>query len=225
MQELPERGNIGIFNRSYYEEVLIVRVHPGLLKAENLPAEIVDKQIWKQRYRSISDLERHLHANGTRVLKFFLRVSPEEQRQRFLARLEDPDKMWKFNAGDVEERKHWKEYMDAYVWGPLGMRSCAFRIHDRPDPVKLEAVRSFIAGIGHGLSLAKGQVITPAQLTRLLNQHLSEDCAQRAYVAPQRVVFCRLVRTRNRFGETSVLVVGLPQRLGHVRGHLGCRTE
>jgi len=112
---LPERGRIGIFNRSYYEEVLIVRVHPELLLAQGLPdAGIDDKSIWKERYRSIADLEAHLHRNGTRVLKFFLHLSKEEQRQRFLARIDAPDKNWKFSLADVKERKHWDAYMHAY---------------------------------------------------------------------------------------------------------------
>ena len=111
-RDLPERGRIGIFNRSYYEEVLIARVHPEILKAENLPH--VGKDVWEERFRSINGLERHLHANGTRVIKFFLHMSREEQRQRFLARIDTPDKNWKFSAGDVEERKYWKDYMHAY---------------------------------------------------------------------------------------------------------------
>ena len=115
-RDLPERGKIGIFNRSYYEEVLIARVHPEILKAENLPDAGKDakKQVWEERYRSINGLERHLHANGTRVVKFFLHLSKEEQRQRFLARIDTPAKNWKFNEGDVEERKFWKDYMYAY---------------------------------------------------------------------------------------------------------------
>ena len=112
---LPERGRIGIFNRSYYEEVLIVRVHPELLRAERLPDEALDeKNIWRDRYRSIHDFEAHLHRNGTQIVKFFLHVSKEEQRERFLRRLEEPDKNWKFNRTDVEERKYWKDYMKAY---------------------------------------------------------------------------------------------------------------
>lgn len=111
-RDLPERGRIGIFNRSYYEEVLIARVHPQILKAENLPD--AGKDVWEERYRSINGLERHLHANGTRVIKFFLHLSKEEQRQRFLARIDAPEKNWKFNEGDVEERKFWKDYMHAY---------------------------------------------------------------------------------------------------------------
>jgi PPK2 family polyphosphate:nucleotide phosphotransferase len=112
IRDLPERGKIGIFNRSYYEEVLIVRVHPEILRGENLPKP--GKHVWHKRYRSITDFERHLHANGTRVVKFFLHLSKDEQRKRFLARIDDPDKNWKFSAGDVEERKFWKDYMDAY---------------------------------------------------------------------------------------------------------------
>jgi PPK2 family polyphosphate:nucleotide phosphotransferase len=114
-RDLPERGKIGIFNRSYYEEVLIVRVHPELLAAEGLPEGIADrKKLWHDRYRSIVDLERHLTSNGTRIVKFFLHLSKEEQRKRFLARIDEPDKNWKFSLADVEERKYWKHYMKAY---------------------------------------------------------------------------------------------------------------
>ena len=112
-RDLPERGKIGIFNRSYYEEVLIARVHPDILAAENLP-EDDGKKIWDHRFRSIRDLERHLSGNGTRIVKFFLHVSKEEQRKRFLARIDDPDKNWKFSTADVEERGYWKDYMHAY---------------------------------------------------------------------------------------------------------------
>ena len=111
-RDLPERGKIGIFNRSYYEEVLIVRVHPKILRGENLPD--LGKHVWDQRFRSILDLERHLHANGTRIVKFFLHLSKEEQRKRFIARIDEPDKNWKFSADDIEERGFWKDYMGAY---------------------------------------------------------------------------------------------------------------
>jgi PPK2 family polyphosphate:nucleotide phosphotransferase len=115
-RDLPERGRIGIFNRSYYEEVLIVRVHPELLAAEGLPDEdLSGEKFWSHRYRSIVDLERHLHRNGTIVVKFFLHISKAEQRRRFLARLDDPSKNWKFSAGDLAERARWKEYMSAYA--------------------------------------------------------------------------------------------------------------
>ncbi|MEX0805689.1 MAG: ADP-polyphosphate phosphotransferase [Candidatus Binatia bacterium] len=112
---LPERGRIGIFNRSYYEEVLIVRVHPEILRSQGLPREVLDeKTIWQERYRSINGLENHLYRNGTRIVKFFLHLSKDEQRKRFLARIEEPDKNWKFSSGDVKEREHWKDYMKAY---------------------------------------------------------------------------------------------------------------
>jgi PPK2 family polyphosphate:nucleotide phosphotransferase len=112
---LPERGNIGIFNRSYYEETLIVRVHPELLEAEGLPDELLDpKKIWKHRFQSILHLEKHLYRNGTRVVKFFLHLSKEEQRKRFLARIEDPHKNWKLSQDDIRERDLWKDYMSAY---------------------------------------------------------------------------------------------------------------
>jgi PPK2 family polyphosphate:nucleotide phosphotransferase len=113
-QHLPERGRIVIFNRSYYEEVLIVRVHPELLRNEGLPEEWIDEAFWKARYRSIIDLENHLHRNGTRIIKFFLHLSKEEQRKRFLARIDEPEKNWKFNLGDVQERKYWNQYRKAY---------------------------------------------------------------------------------------------------------------
>ncbi len=111
---LPERGRIGIFNRSYYEEVLIVRVHPEILESENIPDEAVDHDIWERRFESIRDFEKHLGRNGTVVIKFFLHISKDEQRQRFLKRLEDPEKNWKFSMSDIEERKYWKDYMKAY---------------------------------------------------------------------------------------------------------------
>ena len=112
---LPERGRIGVFNRSYYEEVFVVRVHPEILRAQGLPDELLDeKTIWKERYRSIVDLEEHLHRNGTRIIKFFLHLSKDEQRKRFLARIDEPDKNWKFSLADIHERKYWKQYMQAY---------------------------------------------------------------------------------------------------------------
>src|SRR6202041_1022173 len=115
VRELPERGQIGIFNRSYYEEVLIVRVHPEVLRAENLPDEFTDESsIWHDRYRSIVDLERHLSRNGTRVVKFFLHLSKDEQRRRFLKRIETTEKNWKFSSADIAERHNWKQYMKAY---------------------------------------------------------------------------------------------------------------
>jgi len=112
---LPERGRIGIFNRSYYEEVLVVRVHPEILRSQGLSEELRDeKTIWEERYRSMVDLERHLFRNGTRIIKIFLHLSQEEQRKRFLERLDEPDKNWKFSLSDIHERKYWNDYMKAY---------------------------------------------------------------------------------------------------------------
>jgi PPK2 family polyphosphate:nucleotide phosphotransferase len=114
-RDLPERGRIGIFNRSYYEEVLIVRVHPEILRSEAIPeTPHHDKKIWRNRYHSIVDLEKHLHDNGTRIIKFYLHLSKEEQRKRFLARIDEPEKNWKFSLADIQERKFWKQYMKAY---------------------------------------------------------------------------------------------------------------
>jgi PPK2 family polyphosphate:nucleotide phosphotransferase len=114
-RDLPERGRIGIFNRSYYEEVLIVRVHPELLRSESLPdTPAADKKLWRERHRSIVNLERHLHGNGTRIVKFYLHLSKEEQRRRFLQRIDEPEKNWKLSLADIEERKFWKQYMEAY---------------------------------------------------------------------------------------------------------------
>ena len=111
---VPERGKIGIFNRSYYEEVLVVRVHPTLLRAERLPDELITKHIWDQRYEDINAYEEYLTRNGVMILKFFLHVSKEEQKKRFLVRLEDPKKNWKFAMADVSERGFWKDYQEAY---------------------------------------------------------------------------------------------------------------
>jgi PPK2 family polyphosphate:nucleotide phosphotransferase len=125
---LPERGMIGIFNRSYYEEVLIVRVHPEILSSQGLPPELLDQgTLWKGRFRSIVDLERHLHQNGTRILKFFLHISKGEQRKRFLARIDEPQKNWKLSQGDIDEMKLWKEYRSAY-------QDCLAATSTRPSP-------------------------------------------------------------------------------------------
>jgi PPK2 family polyphosphate:nucleotide phosphotransferase len=114
-RHLPERGRIGIFNRSYYEEVLVVRVHPETLRGQGLPDESLDeKTIWEERYRSIVDLEEHLYRNGTRIIKFYLHLSKEEQRKRFLERIDEPEKNWKFSLSDIHERKFWQDYMKAY---------------------------------------------------------------------------------------------------------------
>jgi PPK2 family polyphosphate:nucleotide phosphotransferase len=114
-RDLPERGRIGIFNRSYYEEVLIVRVHPEILGNEGLPGHSSrEPTLWEHRFRSILDFERHLYSNGTRIIKFFLHLSKDEQRRRFLARIDEPQKNWKFSMADIEERQYWKQYMQAY---------------------------------------------------------------------------------------------------------------
>ncbi len=114
LSQLPERGRIGIFNRSYYEETLVVRVHPELLARQEMPDELVSKKIWEQRFEDINAIERYLARNGTVICKFFLNVSKKEQKKRFIDRLDDPTKNWKFSPGDVIERQHWKEYMRAY---------------------------------------------------------------------------------------------------------------
>ena len=113
-RHLPERGRIGIFNRSYYEEVLVVRVHPNILASQHLPPELVTKKIWKERFEDINAFERYLARNGTLILKFFLNVSKAEQKKRFLARLDEPEKHWKFQPSDVAERQLWSDYMKAY---------------------------------------------------------------------------------------------------------------
>jgi len=114
MKVLPERGRIGIFNRSYYEETLVVRVHPDILEKESLPPELEPKDIWQERFDDITRIERYLSRNGFLIRKFFLHVSKKEQKKRFLARIDDPTKNWKFSAADVKERSHWDEYMSAY---------------------------------------------------------------------------------------------------------------
>jgi PPK2 family polyphosphate:nucleotide phosphotransferase len=111
---LPERGRIGIFNRSYYEEVLVAKVHPEILARQKLPPQLMTKRIWDERYEDIRSFERYLSRNGTRILKFFLHVSKGEQKRRFMARLDEPEKNWKFSANDVAERRHWKDYQQAY---------------------------------------------------------------------------------------------------------------
>ncbi len=113
-KSVPERGRIGIFNRSYYEEVLVVRVHPEILEKQKIPRELVTKNIWRERFEDIAAFEKYLARNGTLILKFFLNVSKEEQRQRFLDRLEEPAKNWKFSLADVSERKLWDKYQAAY---------------------------------------------------------------------------------------------------------------
>ena len=114
MKSLPNRGHIGIFNRSYYEEVLVVRVHPEFLTKQKIPPALLTKDIWRERFQDIRSFERYLSRNGIKIVKFFLHVSKKEQRRRFLARAEEPEKNWKFSASDMAERDHWNEYQDAY---------------------------------------------------------------------------------------------------------------
>lgn len=113
-KNLPERGRIGIFNRSYYEEVLVVRVHEAILLSQKLPDKMITRDIWEKRFTDIRNYEKYLHRNGTKIVKFFLNVSKEEQKKRFLERIDNPDKNWKFSAADVKERSYWKDYMKAY---------------------------------------------------------------------------------------------------------------
>lgn len=144
---LPARGRIGVFNRSYYEEVLIVRVHPEIRRSERIPDEPAGgKGIWKARYRSIVDFEKHLHRNGTRVVKFFLHLSKEEQRKRFLERIDQPDKNWKFGQTDLAERKLWDRYMEAYeaCLGATSTRSAPWHVVPADD--KLNA-RLIVSGV------------------------------------------------------------------------------
>ena len=114
LKALPERGRIGIFNRSYYEELIVVRVHPEFLERQKVPAELISKKIWKERAEDICNVERYLHNNGVIIRKFFLHVSKKEQKKRFLERLDKPEKNWKFSRADMEERGYWKDYQDAY---------------------------------------------------------------------------------------------------------------
>ncbi len=113
-KKLPERGRIGIFNRSYYEEVLVVRVHPQILQNQKIPQKLITENIWEERFEDIRNFEKHLHRNGTVVVKFFLHLSPDEQKKRFIERIDNPDKNWKFSASDAKERKYWNDYMYAY---------------------------------------------------------------------------------------------------------------
>ncbi|MGC3964442.1 MAG: polyphosphate kinase 2 family protein [Rhodocyclaceae bacterium] len=114
LKALPERGRIGIFNRSYYEETLVARVHPEILRAQHMPPELVTKKVWQERFEDINSVERYLARNGTLILKFFLHVSADEQKRRFMERLDTPEKHWKFSAADIRERSYWDQYMKAY---------------------------------------------------------------------------------------------------------------
>jgi PPK2 family polyphosphate:nucleotide phosphotransferase len=157
-RDLPERGRIGIFNRSYYEEVLIARVHPEILRDERLPDSLLRaKSIWKERYRSIVDLEAHLHRNGTRIIKFFLHLSKNEQRKRFLARIDDPDKNWKFSRDDIKERTFWQDYMKAYAecLGATSTRAAPWHVVPADDKENARLIMSeIILDVFRGLKLS-----------------------------------------------------------------------
>ncbi len=161
-RDLPERGRIGIFNRSYYEEVLIVRVHRDILRSEGLPDGAEDdKTLWRERYRSIRNLERHLHVNGTRIVKFFLHLSKEEQRRRFLARIDEPEKNWKFSTADMEERKFWKQYMKAYgeCLGATSTDECRWYVVPADDKENARLIVSqIVLNTLDGLRMAYPQV-------------------------------------------------------------------
>jgi PPK2 family polyphosphate:nucleotide phosphotransferase len=157
IRRLPERGRFGIFNRSWYEEVLIVRVHPEILAGQKLPVRLVTRHIWKERYEDIVAFERHLVRNGTLVLKFFLNLSRDEQRKRFLARIDEPRKNWKFSVQDAAERKHWTRYMSAYQDMIRGTASAHAPWHVVPADSKWYArlaVATILADALEGLGLA-----------------------------------------------------------------------
>jgi len=143
---LPARGRIGVFNRSYYEEVLIARVHPEILRIEGLGDELTRKSVWRHRYRSIDDLEKHLHRNGTRVVKFFLHLSREEQRRRFLERIDEPEKNWKFSLADIKERGFWDEYTAAYeaCLGATSTKSAPWHVVPADDKLNARLIVSRI---------------------------------------------------------------------------------
>jgi PPK2 family polyphosphate:nucleotide phosphotransferase len=169
-RKLPERGHIGIFNRSYYEEVLIVRVHRDVLGAERLPPELMDHDsIWRDRYRSIVNLEEHLHRNGTRIIKFFLHLSKEEQRKRFLKRIDDPEKNWKFSLDDVAERKYWAQYMKAYedCLGATSTRTAPWYIVPADDKANARLVVSRIILDAFEEMKLKYPKTTPARLREM----------------------------------------------------------
>ena len=175
-RDLPERGRIGIFNRSYYEEVLIARVHPEILRAEGLPAELLNhKNIWRNRYRSIVNLEQHLDCSGTRIIKFFLHLSKEEQRKRFLDRIDRPEKNWKFSPADIEERKFWKDYMRAYerCLGATSTRHAPWYVVPADDKLNTRLIVSRIVLDtidGLGLSYPKTSAARRRELLALRKQ-------------------------------------------------------
>jgi len=166
---LPARGRIGVFNRSYYEEVLVVRVHPEILHGEHIPQVRDSKETWEGRYRSIVELEKHLHRNGTRVIKFFLHLSKEEQRRRFLARIDEPDKNWKFSQDDLAERKFWNQYMRAYedCLNATSTRTAPWHVVPADDKYNARLIISrIVIDALQGLQLSYPE-ITPARRSEL----------------------------------------------------------
>ena len=170
-RSLPERGRIGIFNRSYYEEVLIVRVHPEILCGQGLPDGLLDeKTIWRERYRSIVDLESHLYRNGTRIINFFLHLSEEEQRKRFLDRIDKPEKNWKFSLADIEERKYWKQYMQAYE---ACLRTCSKSFEQKGQEGQVDELQT---GVNHSLAvLPQSSILFQPGKTTLDDPSLGHD--------------------------------------------------
>ena len=171
-RDLPERGRIGIFNRSYYEEVLIARVHPEILRNEGIPdAPRHEKSVWHNRYRSITNLERHLHDNGTRIVKCYLHLSKNEQRKRFLERIDDPAKNWKFSSADIEERKFWKHYMTAFgaCLGATSTRDSPWYVVPADDKENARLIVSHIVlDMLEGLKMAYPKT-SPARRRELLS--------------------------------------------------------
>jgi PPK2 family polyphosphate:nucleotide phosphotransferase len=167
---LPARGRIGVFNRSYYEEVLILRVHPEILAAEGMPDGLAgQKRVWKGRYRSMVELEKHLHRNGTRVIKFFLHLSKEEQRKRFLERIDEPEKNWKFSEADIAERKFWDRYMTAYeeCLGATGTKTAPWYVVPADDKCNARLIISRIV-----IATLQGLKMGYPQLTRARRREL-----------------------------------------------------
>jgi PPK2 family polyphosphate:nucleotide phosphotransferase len=161
IKQLPQRGQIGIFNRSYYEEVLVVRVHEQILQSQKIPKELITQNIWEERFRDIRNMEDYLHRNGTVVVKFFLNLSPGEQKNRFIERIDNPDKNWKFSASDAKERKYWDEYMNAYeqlIRNTSTENSPWYVIPADDKPYARIAVASAVISAMHQMDLAYPEV-------------------------------------------------------------------
>lgn len=179
-KKLPERGRIGIFNRSYYEEVLVVRVHEQILHSQKIPKKLINENIWEERFRDIRNLEDYLHRNGTVVVKFFLNLSREEQKKRFIERIDNPDKNWKFSASDAKERKYWDDYMNTYeqlIINTSTENSPWYVIPADDKPYARIAVASAIIGEMNKLNFAYPEVSEAkvAELQQIKKDLLSED--------------------------------------------------